>query len=144
MASFALARVYQQSFESHPYGTLAVTNGTLNAIGDVVAQITQSLFQPQDEYHSPVAYDIPRTLRFFAFGLGMGPLIGRWNLFLEQRFPLRFLNGHKTGSVSVKALTKRVASDQIIMAPIGVCLRPLRAHTFGLIRSPRLSSLQYS
>lgn len=44
-----------------------------------------------------------------------GPLIGRWNLFLEQRFPLRFLNGHKTGSVSVKALTKRVASDQIIM-----------------------------
>ena len=28
---------------------------------------------------------------------------------------MRFLNGYKTGSVSVKALTKRVACDQIIM-----------------------------
>ena len=50
MASFALARVYQQSLESHPYGTLAVTNGTLNAIGDVVAQITQNLVSSSEEY----------------------------------------------------------------------------------------------
>ena len=43
MSSIALARVYQQSFESHPYGTLALTNGALNALGDVVAQMTQNL-----------------------------------------------------------------------------------------------------
>lgn len=42
MSSIALARVYQQSFDSHPYGTLAVTNGALNALGDFVAQIVQS------------------------------------------------------------------------------------------------------
>ena len=43
MSSIALARVYQQSFESHPYGTLALTNGALNALGDVVAHMTQNL-----------------------------------------------------------------------------------------------------
>ena len=43
MASIALARVYQQSFETHPYTTLALTNGALNALGDVVAQVTQNL-----------------------------------------------------------------------------------------------------
>ena len=41
MANVALARVYQQSFESHPYTTLAFTNGALNALGDAVAQLTQ-------------------------------------------------------------------------------------------------------
>ena len=43
MSSVALTRIYQQSFESHPYYTLAVTNGTLNALGDVVAQSVQLL-----------------------------------------------------------------------------------------------------
>lgn len=42
MATLALAvRAYQQSFDSRPYSTLAVTNGTLTALGDVVAQATQ-------------------------------------------------------------------------------------------------------
>lgn len=41
MSSIALARAYQQSFEHHPYGTLAVTNGALNALGDLVAQLTE-------------------------------------------------------------------------------------------------------
>ncbi|KAL0579812.1 hypothetical protein V5O48_002223 [Marasmius crinis-equi] len=48
----------------------------------------------------------------------MSPLIGRWNAFLEQRFPLRTSGG----SVSLKALFKRVASDQLFMAPIGLTL----------------------
>ena len=43
MSSLALARVYQQSFSSHPYGTLAVTNGCLNALGDIVAQAAQNV-----------------------------------------------------------------------------------------------------
>ena len=46
MSSVAFARIYQQSFESHPYRTLAVTNGTLNALGDVVAQSVQLLVCP--------------------------------------------------------------------------------------------------
>ena len=43
MASLAVARVYQQSFETHPNTTLAFTGAAFNALGDVVAQSYQSL-----------------------------------------------------------------------------------------------------
>lgn len=44
MASIAYAaRAYQQSFDARPYTTLACTNGTLFAIGDCVAQLSQIL-----------------------------------------------------------------------------------------------------
>ena len=46
MANVALARVYRQSFEAHPYYTLAFTNAALNALGDAVAQLTQRLVSP--------------------------------------------------------------------------------------------------
>ncbi|KAJ2971782.1 hypothetical protein NUW54_g12419 [Trametes sanguinea] len=122
MANVALARVYQQSFESHPYTTLAFTNGALNALGDVVAQFTQKVVEQRpEEPRKQWRYDIPRTLRFFAFGFGMGPVIGRWNFFLERHFPLRSLGGN-TGKVSVRALARRVGADQLFMAPIGLGL----------------------
>ncbi|EMD41716.1 hypothetical protein CERSUDRAFT_90289 [Gelatoporia subvermispora B] len=123
MSSIALVRAYQQSFESHPYGTLALTNGVLNAAGDAVAQVVEKMTFLQDDDHRRPRYDIPRTLRFFTFGVGMGPIIGRWNFFLEKHFPLRF-RGSSSGAprVSIPALTKRVAADQIVMAPIGLAL----------------------
>jgi len=125
MSSVALARIYQQSFESHPHYTLAVTNGTLNALGDVVAQSVQLLTSSQSNgYHQPT-YDPARTIRFFIFGVGMGPLIGRWNAFLERRFPLRIGRPSRLISnsrVSIASLTKRVSSDQLLMAPIGLAL----------------------
>jgi protein Mpv17 len=43
MASVALARAYQHSFDTHPYATLAFTNGALTAVGDGVAQTAQLL-----------------------------------------------------------------------------------------------------
>jgi len=59
----AFARIYQQSFESHPHYTLAVTNGTLNALGDVVAQSVQLLTHSQgNEYRQPT-YDPARTAK---------------------------------------------------------------------------------
>jgi len=49
-----------------------------------------------------------------------GPLLGRWNVFLERRFPLRaWRTQHR---VSFRALSKRVAADQLIMAPIGLVI----------------------
>ncbi|KAI0768511.1 hypothetical protein BD413DRAFT_126857 [Trametes elegans] len=121
MANVALARVYQQSFESHPYTTLAFTNGALNALGDVVAQLTQRVVERSEDRRQERPYNIPRTLRFFAFGFGMGPVIGRWNFFLEKHFPLRSLGGN-TGKVSLRALARRVGADQLFMAPIGLGL----------------------
>ncbi|KAF9647487.1 hypothetical protein BDM02DRAFT_2661218 [Thelephora ganbajun] len=125
MSSVALARIYQQSFESHPHCTLAVTNGTFNALGDVVAQSVQLLTNTQrKEYHQSM-YDPARTIRFFIFGFGMGPLIGRWNTFLERRFPLRIGRPSKltnSSRASIVGLTKRVSSDQLLMAPTGLAI----------------------
>jgi hypothetical protein len=43
MSSIALARVYRHFFESYPHVTLAVAGGTLTALGDVVAQLSQQI-----------------------------------------------------------------------------------------------------
>jgi hypothetical protein len=57
---------------------------------------------------------LPRLVTFII----SGPLIGRWNQFLEWRFPLRMVGS--SSRVSGRALAKRVAADQLLMAPIGV------------------------
>jgi len=121
MATIALAaRAYQHSFATRPRTTLAVTNGTLFAIGDGVAQLTQQMSYKPSVHADRPNYDVQRTLRFFAFGVGMGPLLGRWNRFLERRFPLR--TGYPSSKVSLLAVGKRVAADQLIMAPVGLAL----------------------
>ncbi|KAH7911230.1 hypothetical protein BJ138DRAFT_1151172 [Hygrophoropsis aurantiaca] len=116
MASLTIARAYQHFFDTHPNRTLALTGGTLNALGDVIAQISQNIVTKEHERRP--GWDAARTLRFFCFGFGLSPLLGRWNLFLERRFPLRVRRGQ--GKVSFGALSKRVAADQLLMAPLGL------------------------
>jgi len=150
MATIALAvRAYQQSFDSRPYTTLAITNGTLTALGDVVAQATQIFMAKPGHHDTRPKYDPLRTLQFFTFGFGMGPLIGRWNKFLEARFPLRLRSASfsplsagvrigpeplvPVGEIGIPigvaahqirplAVLQRVACDQLIMAPVGLAL----------------------
>jgi protein Mpv17 len=43
MSTIALARVYRQSFEAYPHGTLAVAGGALTALGDAVAQMSEQI-----------------------------------------------------------------------------------------------------
>jgi protein Mpv17 len=59
----------------------------------------------------------------------VGPVIGRWYRFLELKFPLPTHGGKVT---SLTALSKRVAVDQLVMAPIGVRHIPIRAPTFAV------------
>ncbi len=42
MTSLAIARIYQHSFSNHPNFTLAITGGSLNALGDCLAQLSQN------------------------------------------------------------------------------------------------------
>jgi len=131
----AILRVYQAQFDTRPHTTLAATNGGLSALADVVAQTTQMIFNFRQsdttEFDEPLSrrFDLQRTLRFAAFGIGMGPILGRWNLFLEKNFPLRAVAGRipsagrgDRGNVSLKALGKRVLADQSVGAPIGLVI----------------------
>lgn len=45
----------------------------------------------------------------------LGPLIGRWNTFLEHRFPLRLGRVTSQSKVSWGSLSKRVSCDQLLM-----------------------------
>ncbi|KAI9460247.1 hypothetical protein BJY52DRAFT_1211614 [Lactarius psammicola] len=119
MTSIALARAYQQSFEAYPYCTLAIAGGALTALGDAVAQLSQYITVSSNDRRAGFHYDIPRTLRFFYFGASMSPLFGRWNRFLELKFPLPSHGGKTTGFT---ALSKRVVVDQLIMAPVGLSI----------------------
>ncbi|KAF8887936.1 hypothetical protein CPB84DRAFT_1786452 [Gymnopilus junonius] len=118
MAALTLARAYQHSLDAHPNITLAVTGGSLNALGDVVAQVAQLKLGTLKHDDLPNKYDLARTFRFFCFGFTISPFMGRWNTLLERRFPLRAFGS--TSRISYKALGKRLASDQLIMAPAGL------------------------
>ncbi|KAH8927219.1 hypothetical protein BT69DRAFT_1278209 [Atractiella rhizophila] len=79
----SLMNFYNRSFARSPYKTLFVTNGVLSVVGDTAAQLIPILSG------SPVPFDFERSFRFLTFGCSMGPLIGKWNEYLEYRFPLR-------------------------------------------------------
>ncbi|KAG1715786.1 hypothetical protein ID866_1362 [Astraeus odoratus] len=113
MTSLTIARTYQHFFDTHPNRTLALAGGVFNAFGDIVAQVSQNALS--EDHKSRPGWDAIRTLRFFCFGFGISPLLGRWNVFLERKFPLCRRRSHK---VSFKALSKRVAADQLIIGPI--------------------------
>ncbi|KAJ7107651.1 hypothetical protein C8R43DRAFT_905614 [Mycena crocata] len=129
MAALSIARAYQTSFDTRPHTTLALTGGSLNALGDIVAQLSHNIAslpdsQPMNRFFDRSPFDPVRTLRFFVFGASISPFLGRWNAFLERQFPLRPFTKASANrtmpAVSLKALSKRVACDQIVMAPIGL------------------------
>lgn len=84
----SVARLYNTNFDRRPVATLVVTNGVLNTIADVLAQCsTIVMHNPTPQSPTPT-YDPYRTLRFAVFGMGMGPIIGRWMRFLERAIPI--------------------------------------------------------
>lgn len=57
--TLTLARTYQYFFHTHPNRTLALTGGTLNAFGDIVAQTIQNGVRSTNPHHS---YRLPFAL----------------------------------------------------------------------------------
>ncbi|OJA21267.1 hypothetical protein AZE42_02541 [Rhizopogon vesiculosus] len=69
MATLTIVRAYQHAFRTHPNYTLAVTGGSLNALGDAVAQLSQNILV-KDREPRP-GWDLARTMRFFCLGFGL-------------------------------------------------------------------------
>lgn len=127
MAHRRFGAFYARSFERRPWLTLAIANGTLGAIADTLAQTLEKYNGKQakqipsneDVIHklegTEHQWDFARTSRFFAFGVGMAPILAEWNKWIEHRFPLRSSVGAAAGKVSLAALGKRVAVDQIAL-----------------------------
>lgn len=142
MAHRRLGALYARSFERRPWLTLAIANGTLGALADTLAQSFERYKKEETGtanikvsadgssrqttttgyvHEETRPWDLARTGRFAAFGIGMAPLLAEWNRWIEHRFPLRLPTvGTSVAKVSLAALAKRVAVDQLAFAPFGL------------------------
>ncbi|KAJ2879010.1 hypothetical protein IWW38_006199, partial [Coemansia aciculifera] len=99
--------------EKQPLLTLAVTNGTLGGVGDLLAQAIEHRNKKGNERFK---WNIPRTLRFVAWGALCAPVFHKWYMFINMRFPLQSMDieGRRLFALG---LAKRVATDQLVFAP---------------------------
>ncbi|WWC92631.1 uncharacterized protein L201_007590 [Kwoniella dendrophila CBS 6074] len=111
------ARFYNSNFDRRPMPTLIITNGVLNSIADAMAQTSMMILHKPTPNSPRPSYDLERTARFAIYGMAMGPLIGRWMRLLEKAIPVKI--GQAGAGLG---LAKRVAADQLVMAPFGMGL----------------------
>lgn len=83
-----LLRSYERSFRSHPQLTLAMANGICSICGDGAAQLIPILTS-EEQPDVQLSFDFSRLLRYFVFGLNMGPIGGKWNEFLDRNLKPR-------------------------------------------------------
>ncbi|KAK9712149.1 hypothetical protein K7432_007351 [Basidiobolus ranarum] len=132
-----ITSTYTHRLQTHPLSTLMVTNGALAIISDALAQQISKTPNPApsegDAFINTEAvvgqdeYNYVRTARLSFYGFATAPLFNKWYTFLDKRFPMP-LNQAKEATKSglknpaVKALLKRVATDQILFAPFAIGL----------------------
>ncbi|WFD40532.1 uncharacterized protein MJAP1_003518 [Malassezia japonica] len=120
-----IGALYQHCFETRPWATLIVTNGTLTVVADALAQTfdreqekkkaEKQLIKSEPQ---PVSWDWHRSARFLAFGSGVAPALAEWNKFLEHNFHIR----SATGRMLWGGLARRVLTDQLLFAPLSLAV----------------------
>lgn len=146
MAAITILRAYQHSFDTRPNLTLSLTGGTLNAVGDAVAQVTQGVvgfssplssltavmlifgpfFQMQKDKkdQNRMTFDVQRNLRFFCYGMAISALL---RLFLLRYAHANVLCRSSNGSVerlpraTVPATRYRRFGQGVIQSAVETC-----------------------
>ncbi|CAO3615125.1 unnamed protein product [Cunninghamella blakesleeana] len=97
----ALIQKYQNSILQKPIQTFAIQSGTIQLLGDVVAQ---QLIEKKGKQH-----DYYRTGRMFTYGFFVsGPIVGTW---------FNFVNRTITIKNRIGAAVTRTMLDQIVFSP---------------------------
>ncbi|KAJ2455746.1 hypothetical protein EV183_000593 [Coemansia sp. RSA 2336] len=110
----SVLRLWTAMAERQPILTLAITNGSLGGVGDVLAQAIES-----HNTKKRFQWNAQRTFRFIAWGALCAPIFHKWYLFLNRAFPLSpTIQQEKFGFVTT--VSKRVAADQFVYAPVGI------------------------
>lgn len=113
-----IGALYQHCFETRPWATLIVTNGTLTVVADALAQTFDRAQEKKEAEKQliktepqPASWDWHRSARFLAFGSGVAPALAEWNKFLEHNFHIR----SATGRMLWGGLARRVLTDQLLL-----------------------------
>ncbi|KAG0139369.1 hypothetical protein CROQUDRAFT_85154 [Cronartium quercuum f. sp. fusiforme G11] len=141
---------YERYFRSHPIATLAIANGFCSICGDAAAQLIPMLTSNEGT-DLERTFDFTRLLRYFVFGLNMGPIGGKWNEILDRHIQPRSKavdEGEKAGVEKDMEMTlvdapdspgsenftqsssmlpfwvifQMVLADQLLMAPFSIIL----------------------
>ncbi|KAI9894339.1 MAG: hypothetical protein M1814_003095 [Vezdaea aestivalis] len=142
-----LVAKFNSAYASKPVLTMMVTNAVLAGIADTVAQTltavrrrqtARNLGHGKTDFISieiqdldrktttqvseistgrslPPSFDFERMTRFMAFGFILAPVQFKWFQFLSKAFP-----SHPKTHATITTF-KRVALDQLVMAPAGKC-----------------------
>ncbi|KAJ1867732.1 hypothetical protein LPJ78_000784 [Coemansia sp. RSA 989] len=110
----SVLRLWTAMAERQPILTLAITNGSLGGVGDLLAQAIES-----HNTKKRFQWNAQRTLRFIAWGALCAPIFHKWYLFLNRAFPLPPTTQQKKLGF-VTTVSKRVAADQFAYAPVGI------------------------
>ncbi|ORY02720.1 hypothetical protein K493DRAFT_207892 [Basidiobolus meristosporus CBS 931.73] len=123
---------YTKRLHTHPLSTLALTNGALAIVSDILAQSIskppnpappeEDNFVNTESVREEQKYNFARTARLSFYGFATAPLINKWYTVLDKGFPLPKASSSGMRSNVVKAVVKRVAADQILFAPFGLVL----------------------
>jgi hypothetical protein len=155
---------YSRSYAKAPYKTLMVTNGCLAVVSDITAQtITYVNWEKSIKHEAtdlderlpkrlreheelkprpPPRFDPYRTLRFALYNVAIAPIVGRWFIFLESRFPMPAVTQvvAKTWlKASDKITLKRMVTDQTLFAPMSLSLF---FSVMGLVETGTLEGVQ--
>jgi protein Mpv17 len=139
---------YLTMLTSYAVLTMMVTNAVLGGIADTVAQTITAVRQRAvrkpggvrdddtfaieiheldkqnplssrelipDSKALPPPFDFERLARFMGYGFMMAPVQLKWFQFLQKSFPITKASG-------LSPVLKRVACDQLIFAPAGMCI----------------------
>lgn len=137
---------YSRCYEKAPYKTLCITNGCLAIVSDITAQtitfvnwkksvnhkarnLDELLPKKLQEHENlkprpPPIFDPYRTLRFALYNVAIAPIVGRWFIFLESRFPMPAVALAAKGWLKPtdKITLKRMVTDQTLFAPMSLTL----------------------
>jgi len=139
---------YSRSYEKAPYKTLCITNGCLAVVSDITAQaitfvnwkksarheaknLDELLPEKLQEHEElkprpPPRFDPYRTLRFALYNVAVAPIVGRWFMFIESRFPMPAATQAATQAAKIwikpadKTTLKRMITDQTLFAPMSL------------------------
>ncbi|PVU85389.1 hypothetical protein BB559_001101 [Furculomyces boomerangus] len=119
----SFSKFWNSSAKKYPVFTMVITNGTLAATGNILAQSLSFFSDENKEKHKSFfeKFELSQTVRFFAYGMMFAPFSFKWFSYLDRRFPFRSISPSvkpKKNFAYWSVVGKRLSADQLLFSPL--------------------------